>query len=493
MFETVELGRKISAKKYNEQVSQFRLNLLTAQFAMAQADFPVIVIISGVDGAGKGELVHRLNAWLDPRHVDTTAFWESSDEVEDRPYYWRFWRALPPKRRIGILFGSWYTRQIIDRVEKKIPKDRFDQEMHRIAFFERVLVNDGAVLVKFWFHLTKQGQFDALKKLEKKNRTQGWVTSSDWEFHEKYDRFLKVSERAIRVTDTGYAPWNLIEAKDRRYRELTAGQILLKAIESRLRESASSVSIPSEPKLTARPVSSKLTVLDQVDLNEKLEDDEYRELLSKYQGELGRLSWEAHRRKVSTVGVFEGWDAAGKGGAIRRIAHAMDPRFLRIIPIAAPTDEEQSQHYLWRFWRHLSRAGRMTLYDRSWYGRVLVERVEGYATSKEWQRAYREINEFEEQLHDYGIVILKFWIHISKEEQLKRFDQRKKTPFKKHKITDEDWRNRKKWDQYSLAINDMVNRTSTENASWTLVAGNDKRFARIQVLKTVCNALKEAL
>jgi polyphosphate kinase 2 (PPK2 family) len=186
-------------------------------------------------------------------------------------------------------------------------------------------------------------------------------------------------------------------------------------------------------------------------------------------------------------------DAGGKGGAIRRITNAIDARLYQTIPIAAPTDEEKDHHYLWRFWRHIPRSGRVTVYDRSWYGRVLVERVEGFATEAEWKRAYLEINEFEEQLVESGIILFKFWMHIGQDEQLRRFKAREEVPYKQHKITDEDWRNREKWDQYKAAVNEMVIRTSTEYAPWELIPGNDKPYARIAVLQTICGGLRKAL
>jgi polyphosphate kinase 2 (PPK2 family) len=191
--------------------------------------------------------------------------------------------------------------------------------------------------------------------------------------------------------------------------------------------------------------------------------------------------------------MFEGWDAAGKGGAIRRVTAALDARDYKVIPIAAPTDEEKAHHYLWRFWRHLSKAGRVTIYDRSWYGRVLVERIEGFASTEEWMRAYSEINDFEEQLIDSGMVLGKFWVHITKEEQAARFEARAQIPWKAWKLTEEDWRNRDKWDAYESAVNDMIERTSTRKAPWTLIEGNNKHFARVKVLETVCEKLETAL
>jgi polyphosphate kinase 2 (PPK2 family) len=315
-----------------------------------------------------------------------------------------------------------------------------------------------------------------------------------------YDRFIQASERAIRRTDSGSAPWHLVEATDRRYREFTVGSILLKAIRQRLQETpaktAARVIEKTAPAkaavgMAARPEPE--SVLDRVDLTQELSNGTYSDELESYQTRLAKLAWAAHRKKRSMVLVFEGWDAAGKGSAIRRVTQALDPRLYNIVGIAAPTDEERAQHYLWRFWRHLPRAGFTTFFDRSWYGRVLVERVEGFAPEATWGRAYHEINEFEEQLAEHGIVLCKFWIHISQDEQLRRFKERETVAYKQYKITAEDWRNRKNWNDYMAAVNEMVTRCSTEFAPWTLVAGNDKKYARVQILRTIVDRLGKAL
>jgi polyphosphate:AMP phosphotransferase len=493
MFEAAEVGHTMSKEKYNAALPKLRSDLLTAHFALRGQKFPVILIVSGADGAGKGELVHRLNEWLDPRGVETHAFWESSDEEQERPPYWRFWRAMPGRGRIGIFFGSWYSDPVINRVYNKIKSSQFDTELDRIAAFEAMLVNDGALLLKFRLHLSKKEQKKALKRLEK----EGHTTPTDWKRFKLYDQFTKASERAIRRTDSGPAPWHVIEATDRHYREFTVGRILLEAIQRKLKEAAAPASAApakAAPKLTPRPADKAgETILDRVDLTQKLTEAEYREALAAQQTKLARLAWAAHAKRRSMVMLFEGWDAAGKGSAIRRVTQAVDPRLYRIVGIAAPTDEERAQHYLWRFWRQLPRAGYATIFDRSWYGRVLVERVEGFASEAAWSRSYQEINAFEEQLTEHGIMLNKFWLHISPEEQLRRFKERKTVAYKQYKITDEDWRNRKKWPDYRLAVNDMVARCSTEYAPWTLVAGNDKKFARVQILKTIVKRLEEAL
>ena len=399
------------------------------------------------------------------------------------------------------MFGSWYTQPIIDRVFGKIDDGDFEQALRRIVEFERMLVQDGALIIKFWFHLPKHEVEKQLKKdqgiLEMKIKKSPLLEK----FSKQYDAFASVSERAIRISDKGQSPWHLIEATDRRYRDITVGQILLNAMEAKLGEEkqnekndeANAEEEIQVTHLTDNFEANRLTILDHVDLTRTLSDKQYNDELKHYQGKLFDLAWKAHHQKKSVVAVFEGWDASGKGGAIRRVTRAIDARLYRVLSVAAPTDEEKAHQYLWRFWRHIPLAGYISIYDRSWYGRVLVERVEGFAREEEWKRSYNEINHFEEQLCESGIIMLKFWIHLGKDEQLKRFKEREKTPWKMHKITDEDWRNRERWDDYKEAVNDMVAHTSTEFAPWSLISGNDKKVARVEIIKTLCEAMKKNL
>ncbi len=495
MFEATKLGRTLSKEAFKTQLDTLRAELLEVQRALRETQITVIVLVAGVDGAGKGEVVNRLNEWMDTRGMQTFAFWGETDEERERPHYWRFWRTLPLRGQIAILFGGWYQAPIEQRFDNLCSDTDLDAELNRVVDLERMLIQDGTLILKFWFHLPEKIQQKRLKELARDDRSRWKMRGDKAKFAEGYRRFEEVAERVIRHTDRGISPWYLIEASDRRYRDITVGRTLQAAIQGRINQPSGLTQAPPTshaPKLPDEP-SARITILDHLDLNQTLSAKEYKARLQKGQAEANELAWAAYNAKRSCVMVFEGVDAAGKGGAIRRITEAIDARLYRTIQAAAPTDEEKAHHYLWRFWNHVPRAGRITIYDRSWYGRVLVERVEGFAAEADWHRAYAEINAFEEQLLASGVILLKFWMQIGKDEQLQRFKAREQVLYKQHKITEEDWRNREKWDDYQQAVNEMVIRTSTEYAPWTLIGANDKGHARIAVIETVCQTLRRAL
>ncbi len=449
MFRTVELGRKFSKEQYKAQLPELRAELLQMQFALSKTKRPVVILITGVDGAGRGDVVNALNEWLDPRGLETISFERLTDEERERPEFWRYWRRLPERGRIGVFFGGWYVDPIREFAYGESRQADLDDALAINQRFESTLVADGAIILKFWLHLSRADQLKRLKKMEKDPNSMRRVSERDWKHVDLYDQFLHAAERTIRLTDTGDAPWYLIESKDKRYRDLTIGQTLLDVLRKHLVQLPveKNIALPppeTEQKLIAKEdllpsdidlSKARLTILDQVDFNLHINERDYRKQLEIWQARLNRLAWAANEKRISSVVVFEGPDAAGKGGAIRRITQALDARLYRVISTAAPTDEERAHHYLWRFWRHIPHAGTFTLYDRSWYGRVLVERVEKFASEGEWRRAYWEINDFEEMLVNHGTLVAKYWVHISKEEQLNRFKEREQIAYKRHKIS----------------------------------------------------------
>jgi len=491
MFETAELGAKVSKQEYKEQAPPLRMELLKHQFELKDADFPVVVLLVGDDRRGCEGVLRLLHEWLDPRFLQVHAFNRPTDEEQERPPFWRYWRRLPPNGRIGVFLGAWVTAPIRARLKAEIDTDRFGRWINHVQRLEQELVEDGAVLVKLWLHLSKEEHEKRLRKARRKEEVRH-LRDTEREIFESYDAGIELSERVLSLTSTGKAPWLIVESTDWRARNLAVGRALLKAISKRMMMQAALIE-PQTISAARGGAESARTILDGVDLSRTLDREGYEEQLEKEQRKLDDLGCRALDQGRSSVLVFEGWDASGKGGAVRRLTAAMDPTICRVVPVAAPTQEERAHHYLWRFWRQLPRRGEVTIFDRSWYGRVLVERVEGFAGRADWNRAYHEINDFEEQLGDAGILVHKFWIHIDKEEQLRRFQAREQTPFKKYKITEEDYRNRERWSAYERAVNDMVAQTSTTRAPWTIIAGNDKRSARVSVLKTYRKRLEEFL
>ncbi len=506
MFETADRPQTVDDALYEAQEPLLRHALLEAQQRLRQAGRAALLLFAGVEKAGTGDTVNLLNAWMDPRWLDTLAYGPPTADERARPRFWRYWRDLPPHGRIGLRLGAWYTGPVSARVAGRLDAAGFDRALEQIADLEALLADDGLIILKFWMHLGREAQRARLEALSGDPLHAWRVTELDWAQWRAHGDLLAAGERMILRTSTGDAPWHIVEGSDPNYRGLRVGNILLEALEARLSpptdppsqapapEDAVEADDRADDGAEAHPIPIRpRSILRDVEMGDKPPRSHYERELVRLQGRLNLLQRRAHAAGVSLVAAFEGWDAAGKGGAIRRVTAALDARRYRVIPIAAPTDEEQARHYLWRFWRHLGPAGSVTFFDRSWYGRVLVERVEGFATDAEWRRAYAEINHFERQLCDNGTVLCKFWLHITRDEQAERFEARQKTPYKQWKITPEDWRNRARWDDYEVAVHDMIERTSTAGAPWTIVPGNHKRRARLVVLETLCDRLEAAL
>lgn len=486
------VGKKLAKKEYEAQVPALRADLVQMQVALQHAPFPVLLVVAGDEASGKGDVVNLLNAWLDPRGVETFAFHESTDEERERPEMWRYWRCLPPRGRMAIYAGGWHAEAL--RRDPRSPRELADyaDALRGLAHFEGLLAADGALIIKVWLQLTKEAQRDRLHELESDPDTAWRVTPEDWRHHRDYDRRARLSEQMRRATHKPAAPWLVIDASDARTRNLAvAGHVLARFRTHLLAHKKLTPLKKPRRTLALRPAG--LRRLQALPLDQHLSENEYEEKRDKWLGRLNHSVRAAAERGRSIVWVFEGWDAAGKGGAIRRLTSALDARDFRVIPIAKPTDEEKVHHYLWRFWRHVPRAGRVTIYDRSWYGRVLVERLEGFCREDDWKRAYGELNDFEAQLTEHGIIVLKFWLHLSKEEQLRRFRHREGTDYKRHKINAEDWRNRRKWAAYETAVGDMLALTHRAAAPWHLVPADNKRFARLEILKTSCRQIDAAL
>jgi polyphosphate:AMP phosphotransferase len=488
MLNTLDLGRSVSKEDYKKELPELRSRLLEAQRALLTAGISVLIIIEGMDGSGRALVVNRLQEWLDPRGIQTHTFWKPSDEERERPAYWRYWREMPAAGEIAIFLGGWYRDIMTDAIHDNIKENNLDARLTPVNDIEHLLAFDRTLILKFWYHLPQDAQEQRLR-IEKSTPDDRYSSSKD--AIKGREKLTLWAERILRTTDMAHAPWFLIEARDTRYRDLATGYSLLKALEKRLAEQKNqrSEALPPHEPALPQALSARVTLLDHVDLKANIDKNEYEEKILKRQNELRELTWKAYSLGISIYLVFEGWDAAGKGGTIRRLTSGMDARLYRVIPYGAPSSHELQHHYLWRFWRQVPRAGRVAIFDRSWYGRVLVERVENFCPPAEWQRAYHEINDFEKQLVNGKNLLLKFWLHISPKEQLRRFEDRQNTPWKNYKITPDDWRNREKRPEYELAVNEMILRTSTEYAPWHIVANEDKNYGRLEVLDTVCSVL----
>lgn len=490
MFESAMLDHKLAKEEYEREEPELRTRLVEAQLELRERrSFALVILVSGVDGAGKTEVMHKLSEWLDPRHLRICAYGNPDEAERARPAMWRYWRDLPPRGEIAVVFGSWYSDPLRDRLRGDTGPGQFERQLAAINRFEEMLTNEGVALLKFLLVLSVAEQKRRLKLLAKRTGGASRVLE-EWSKIGRRDQAGPIVEEAVQRTSTGAAPWTVLPCDDPDYRDLSFGRTVLASLRAHLAAEAkpgAKIVPPAIPNVDRR------NVLDALDLNVALEKPDYRKRLRKAQYELLEQTQRKPFRDRALVVVFEGHDAAGKGGAIRRIATTLDPRQYRIHSVAAPNDEERARPYLWRFWRSVPRQGHIAIFDRSWYGRVLVERVEGFAQPAEWGRAYSEINDFEEELTAGGVIVVKFWLAISKEEQLRRFEERADTQYKQFKITDEDWRNRDKWDLYHDAIGEMIDRTSTATAPWTLVEAQDKKYARVKVLETLVERLNDEL
>ncbi len=492
MLDTLDLKLSLDKSTYRSQIEVLMEQLRLLQAACWQKKLPFVVVLEGWAASGKGAIVKKMVNYMDPRGFIVHPIWPPSEEERRYPFLWRFSKTMPAKGNISVYYHSWYTHLLEDRLFQRVAEAKIPESMRHINAFERQLVEDGTAIVKFWIHISQKELKSRLKDYAD-DPLQSWrVRPEDWQQHKHYQQYCAYAEEMLTFTSTGSAPWILVEGTCERWARVKVLQSVAAALTEALdRQHLRIPPPPLPPQKQLEPAEPNL--LAQVDLNLSLSEKEYKRQLTREQVELRRLQLDIFKHQVPVLVVFEGWDAAGKGGAIKRLTDILDPRSYIVYPFAAPTAEEKVHHYLWRFWQRLPTAGTIGIFDRSWYGRVLVERVEGFATEPEWRRAYREINEFESQIVSAGYVLVKFWLHISAEEQLRRFQEREKDTFKQHKLTEEDWRNRDKWDFYHVAVNQMIQRTSTPTAPWSIIAANDKYYARVKVIQTVVQAIRAEL
>lgn len=484
MLSDVDLKAKLKKSAYKEAMEVLDLRLGILQREMKGARIPAIIALEGWQSAGKGKVLNRILQPLDPRGFKVWNIHHSTDLEKMYPRLRRFWLRMPRRGTIGVFNHSWYRLMLDGAIgvnRAPVPPNLLE----RVQAFEQQLTDYGAVMLKFFLHISREEQADRFEKLEA-DPTYSWKVGKDERAQQKrYKAYAAEVDHIIGNGHSESAPWHVVPATDWRFATVKIAETIATAFETALSQQ------PSEKKAVQAPaiVTSSFNPLDAVDLSSNVDDRTYEKQLPKLQRRLRRLQHECYRHRIPVVIAYEGWDAAGKGGNIRRLTRELDPRGYIVHGISAPEGEERDQQYLWRFWRSVPKAGHFAIFDRSWYGRLLVERVEGFATPEEWGRSYEEINAFERELIDDGAVVCKFWIHISAEEQLARFEERRRTAHKKWKITDEDWRNREKWDAYYAATSDMIAQTSTPTAPWTLIPGNHKRFARLTALRTVAKRI----
>lgn len=502
MLESLDLSVKMKKAAYREAIGPLREALRDTQRAVRAARIPVIVLFEGWDASGKGDSIASLVYPLDPRGFKVYTTQAPNEEERFHPFLWRFFSRLPARGDFALFDRSWNRRLLEDRLNGEIKPADAPLVAAEIREFERQLTDDGAVLVKFWLHISKKEQEQRLADIEA-DRYERWrLTQEDWREHRSFKKYAVAADDMLGLTSTASAPWTLVEATDRQFRRVKVFETVLAALRRALEERGESVATGGgpaavDPELRRRAARVEIAgppnILDRVDLTKRLEREEYEKKLGKLQARLRDLGLECYRQRVPVAILYEGWDASGKGGNIKRLTQELDPRGYEVIPIAAPDATEKAHHYLWRFWRQLPKAGHLAIFDRTWYGRVLVERVERFASEAEWRRAYQEINDFERHIGEFGAVIVKFWLHVSPEEQLRRFEEREARPYKNYKITDEDWRNRTKWNDYRVAVAEMIERTSTTSAPWTIVEAEDKLWGRVKTLSTVVAALEKWL
>ncbi len=489
MLKNVIFPERPGEEELKARLKAAREKLAGQQTLIKEHKLPVLVLVEGWGTAGKGSVIGQMIRNIDPRFFKVAPMDQPTEEEKRKPFLCRYFTKIPEAGKFMFLDSGWMDEVTRNRVHGEMDQKTYEQRIDSIRRFERQLTDNGYLVMKFFCHISEKEQKKRIEDLVEEIDTRWRVSENDKWQNKHYEKCLEVFDRYMEDTNNPSAPWYVIDAKSKKWAELQALEILTQGIEIALQNQSLAV-----PLLQNVFPLEKVPKLSEIPLeNKSLSDEEYKEQLTKLQNHLKELHNRLYRKKVPVVIVYEGWDAAGKGGNIKRITEALDPRGFEVQPIASPEPHEKARHYLWRFWMRLPKTGHIAIFDRSWYGRVMVERLEGFCSENDWKRAYNEMNEFEKELHDWGAVIIKFWVQIDKDTQLARFTDRQNTPEKQWKITDEDWRNREKWDEYEVAVNEMIQKTSTTFAPWHILESVDKKYARIKALKIVIEELEKVL
>ncbi len=491
MLEKIDLGVTIEKETYRAEKDRLATRLGELQRTLHEMEIPVLILFEGWDAAGKGTLINELLMPMDPRSFRVHNFKKEESEAEMfRPFLWRYWTKIPENGQIGIFNRSYYS----DLIYRKSINERDLRNMMKQANeFEQVLSEDGMIIIKFFIHISKKEQKKRFSKLLGNDTTAWRVTTRDKKENKHYDKLYQKANRGLEQTDTGYAPWTIVEGEQKDYAIIKVFSVLERRLEKAIEAAKVAPKIEHVPLIHAGDRAFRSKILDGIVLDQVVSEEDYKNEIKEAQKKIRLLQYELYRERIPLIAGFEGWDAAGKGGCIKRLTRNLDPRGYTVYPTASPSDIEKKHHYLWRFWRDIPKNGHLGIWDRTWYGRVLVEPIEGFCTQAEYDRSYREINEFEKQLTDAGAIVIKFWLQIDQDEQLRRFKEREQNPEKEWKITDEDWRNREKWEIYKIAVDEMLLKTSTINAPWIIVEAQNKYYARIKVLNETIAAIEKRL
>lgn len=488
MLENWNKPQRPEEAELEERLKAASEKLSSQQMMIKERGLPVLVLFEGWGTAGKGSVLGKVIRNIDPRFFKVAAMDVPTQEERRKPFLYRHFVKIPEAGKFMFLDSGWMDEVTAECLEGTIKEKDYKKKIESVRRFERQLTDNGYLVMKFFFHISRKEQKRRIEALRSDKNTSWRVGEKDSWQNRHYDKCLAVFDRYLNDTNAPADPWYIIDAKSRKWAQLQVLETLVSGIDTALKNSAMAV-----PLLQNVFPLEKIPKLDEIDLDKAVTQEEYRAELDQLQEKLGHLHNKLYRKKVPVIIAYEGWDAAGKGGNIKRITEALDPRGFEVHPIASPEPHEKARHYLWRFWNRLPKTGHIAVFDRTWYGRVMVERLEGFCRENDWQRAYNEINEFEKELADWGAVIIKFWVQIDKDTQLARFNERQNTPSKQWKITEEDWRNREKWDLYEGAVNEMLQKTNTTYAPWHILESNDKRYARLKALRIVIESIEKAL